>query len=847
MYRALFSSVITGFTLITVLFGGFGEADAQDTDTQDADTLPSIEAKTEGMQKMDGFVPLFWDDDAGKMWMEISRFEEDLLHYTSLPAGLGQNDIGLNRGDLGPQHVVVFRRVGPRVLMEEPNQRFRAISDDPMERKSVLDGFPPSVQWGWKIAAQTDDRVLVDATDFFLTDWHGVISTLRRSKQGTWKLDKGRSALYLPRTRTFPKNSEVEVTLTFTSDNPGSLVRSVSASAGALTVRQHHSFVELPAGYQPRASDPRAGYGGISFMDYATPIGEPLLKRYISRHRLEKVDPSAAVSDPVEPIIYYLDPGTPEPVRTALIEGGNMWNEAFEAAGYRNAFRVEILPDTADPMDLRYNVIQWVHRSTRGWSYGNSVRDPRTGEILKGHVTLGSLRVRQDYLLAEGLLSPYDDGDGVPTAMSEMALARIRQLAAHEIGHTLGLSHNYISSAQRSVGPQSVMDYPQPRIGLKDGRIDVLDAYENEIGAWDKVAIRYGYQDFPEGTNEAAALDRILEDARNDGITFITDQDARPAGSAHPLAHLWDNGANAATELDRMMDVRRVALNNFSEAAIRNGRPLATLEEALVPLYLSHRYQVEAASKVLGGLYYTYALRGDGQQPLRPVPESEQKRAMEALLRTLDPSELTLPDKVLELIPPRPAGYGLNRELFRRYTGLVFDAISPAVVAADNTVAMILQPERAARLVQQEARDQALPGLGEVIRDLVDATFEADTDNGYEAEVSRAVQRVVVDRLMGLAARAPMPQVRAVASLALDELAERAEQRTASDGGDADRAHFYLIAKDVRRFLDRPMEPGQSPAPVEAPPGSPIGDPGLWSLPSWAGLIQDAPLRCTAW
>ena len=841
MYRALFSSIITGFTLITMLFGGVGEANAQD-----ADTLPSIEEKTEGMQKMDGFIPLFWDVDEGEVWMEISRFEEELLHYTSLPAGLGQNDLGLNRGDLGPAHVVVFRRVGPRVLMEEPNQRYRAISDDPMERKSVLDGFPASVHWGWEVAAETDDRVLVDVTDFFLTDWHGVISSLKRSNQGTWKLDKGRSALYLPRTRTFPKNSEVEVTLTFTSDDPGSLVRSVSASPGALTVRQHHSFVELPTGYTPRVADPRAGYGGISFMDYATPIGEPLAKRYISRHRLEKVDPSAAVSDPVEPIIYYLDPGTPEPVRTALITGGNMWNQAFEAAGYRNAFRVEVLPDDADPMDLRYNVIQWVHRSTRGWSYGSSVRDPRTGEILKGHVTLGSLRVRQDYLLAEGLLSPYDNGDAVPTAMSEMALARIRQLSAHEIGHTLGLSHNYIASSQRSDGPQSVMDYPHPRIGLNGGRIDVLDAYENEIGAWDKVAIAYGYQDFPRGTDEAAALDRILKDARDDGITFITDQDARPAGSAHPLVHLWDNGANAATELDRMMDVRSVALSNFGEAAIRNGQPLATLEEALVPLYLHHRYQVEAAAKVVGGLYYTYALRGDGQQPLRPVPASEQERAMEALMRTLDPSELTLPDNVLALIPPRPAGYRLHQELFRRYTGLVFDAISPAVVAADNTVAMVLQPERAARLVQQEARDHNLPGLGDIIRELVEATFEAHVDNGYEAEVSRAVQRVVVDRLMGLAARAPMPQVRAVASLALDELAGRSEQWSAADSGDADRAHFYLIAKDVRRFLDRPMDPGQTPASVAAPPGSPIGDPGLWS-PLWSGVIQDAPLTCTAW
>jgi len=827
------SRAVSALLLTSLLSPGPAASQQRGGAASDTTPLPTIEAKTAGMRKLDGFIPAYWEESAGKMWMEIGRWNEELLHYASLPAGMGQNDVGLNRGDLSSEHVVVFKRVGPKVLMEEPNYRYRAVSDDPLERKSVEDGFPTSILWGFTVAAETGTRVLVDATEFFLSDWHGVIGTLRRTNQGTFRLESSRSAFFLPRTKAFPKNTEVEVTLTFTSDQAGDLVRSVTPTAGALTVREHHSFVELPplGSFRPRKADPRAGFSGIDYMDYAQPIGEDLTQRYIARHRIEKRNPDAARSEPVEPIIYYLDPGTPEPVRSALLEGGAWWNQAFEAAGFIDAFRMEVLPDTADPMDARYNVLQWVHRSTRGWSYGNSIVDPRTGEILKGHVTLGSLRVRQDYLLGEGLLSPYETGDEDPTAVSEMALHRIRQLSAHEMGHTLGLSHNYISSAHRERGVQSVMEYPQPRATLVNGRVHIgRDSYDEGIGAWDKVAIAYGYTQFPEGTDEDAALEKILMDAERDGIILLTDQDARPAGSAHPQVHLWDNGENVAEELHRMMDVRRVALERFGERAIKTGEPLATLEEVLVPLYLHHRYQAEATTKVVAGQYYTYAMRGDGQEPLRAVPASEQRAALTALMRTLDPKELAIPRSVLAKLPPRPFRYQPHQDLFARTTGLVFDAVTPAASAADVTLMFLFHPERAARMVQQNALDSSLPSLSEVIATVRQATFGLSPSDGYEAEINRAVETAFVARLMALTGRAPNAQVRAVASYELDELVGWMSE-SLDQASDADRAHYLMLAAEISRFQRREFDPSMMPATPEAPPGAPIGEPPL----EWLG------------
>lgn len=786
----------------------------------DTDKLKSISEATKGMKKFEGFFDFYWNAKQGKIWLEIERWDEEFLYLNSLPAGIGSNDIGLDRGQLGNTRIVKFQRVGPKVLMIQPNYSFRAITDNAAEQLSVEQAFAQSTIWGFQVAAEQDGRVLVDATDFYLRDAHDVVGSLKNMEQGAYRLEPSRSAVYLEHTKNFPDNSEVEVTLTFVGDNPGRYVRQVVPTPEAITVRQRHAFIRLPDDkYEPRKFDPRAGFFGIRYQDYATPIAEPLMKRFIARHRLQKKDPNAEMSEPVEPIVYYVDRGAPEPIRSALIEGAQWWNQAFEAIGYKNALQVKVLPQDVDPMDVRYNVIQWVHRSTRGWSYGSSVIDPRTGEIIKGHVSLGSLRVRQDFLIATGLLAPYETGEPVPPTMQEMALARLRQLSAHEVGHTLGLTHNFAASVAHRA---SVMDYPHPYVQInEDGTFDLSEAYDVGIGEWDNVAIAYGYQKFPEAT-EASQLDQILQDSFSEGLIFIADQDARPAGGAHPLAHLWDNGTDAADELLRILDIRELALERFSEKNIRMRAPHATLEAALVPIYLFHRYQVDAASKLLGGLYYTYALRGDGQTVTEIVAAEEQRHALEALLETLKPERLAVPERLLKIIPPRAYGYQRDRETFRIRTGVTFDPLAAAETAANMTVEFILHPARAARLVEYHARDAAYPGLTDVIDKLLAVTWKSESETGYRGEVRRVVEQVVLYNMMALAANDHASnQVRAIAALKLDELKTWLEAQLRT-GDSSERAHAYFAAAQIEKFQQEPGNWDFS-RPVEPPAGSPIG------------------------
>lgn len=802
------------FCLLVFAISTISYAQRKNKDTSESNVQTSI-------KNYDGYFNFYYDEGEDKIILKVDKLDQEFLYVSALSAGVGSNDIGLDRGQLGRERVVKFIKAGQKLLLVQPNYDYRAVSNNPDETRSVEEAFAQSVLWGFPIMKESNGSIEVDATDFLIRDVHDVSGRLASLNQGNYQLDKSRSAFNLLNTKNFPNNSEFDVLLTFVGNPKGSEVRSVAPDAKAITVREHHSLVKLPDdNYEPRIFDPRAGYYPISYMDYATPVSEPIVKRFITRHRLEKKNPEADISEAVEPIIYYLDRGAPEPIRSALMDGASWWNQAFEEAGFKDAFQVKLLPEGVDPLDIRYNVIQWVHRSTRGWSYGGGVTDPRTGEIIKGHVSLGSLRVRQDFLIAEGLLAPYKDEDSIPKDMEEMALARLRQLSAHEVGHTIGLAHSYTSSSE---GRASVMDYPHPLAEIKDGKITINKAYDDEIGAWDKVAVNFGYRQFGSLEEERKGLNGIIQKSLSDGLTFLSDQDARPKGGAHAYAHLWDNGKSASDELNRVMEVRKLALDNFGENNIRTNTPFASLEEVLVPIYFFHRYQIEAAVKVIGGLNYRYALRGDDQLITELVSGEEQIKALEALINTIRPESLTLSEKLLQMIPPRPIGYSRGRELTELRTGLTFDAIGAAETAANMTLELLLNPDRMSRMVEYKARDNAQPGLGVVLDRLVNATWKSKNETGIKAEIQRVVNSVLLKNLMILASNeSSTTQVKSIVLLKINELKSWLSNKVKAESNLGTRAHYTHAIDQISRFQKNPTQ-HKKEGKLKVPDGSPIG------------------------
>ena len=777
--------------------------------------LPSIGEFTSDMTKKDGLIPVYYDDESDKVYLAVPTDHAEYLFQSSLPYGVGSNNIGLDRGQLGDTRLVSFEKFGNKVLLKQHNTKYRAVHGGDAEKQSIDEAFADSVIAGFTLVAKSDSASLIDYTPFLLSDIHGIGNRLAATNQGSFGVDKMRSGVYLPKTKGFEKNTELEALVTFAGKKPGEYVQQVTPDPESLSVHLHHSFVALPDdNYTPREYHPYSGYWKFSYFDYSTPISEPTEQRFITRHRLNKKTPHAAMSEAVEPIVYYLDPGIPEPVMTALKEGASWWNQAYEAAGYKDAFQVKVLPEGADPMDVRYNVINWVHRATRGWSYGSSVVDPRTGEIIKGHVTLGSLRVRQDYLIALGLTSPFKDGSTDTTAQQEMALDRIRQLSAHEVGHTLGIAHNFAASENNRA---SVMDYPHPKISIKNGKISLEGAYDKGIGAWDIHAVAYGYQDFASDVEEAEALAKIIVKGRNEGLSFKSDPDTRSSRHASANGHMWENGSNPLDAFDEISQVRELALANLGLDTLSPNSSLSSLENALVPIYLLHRYQLEAVAKQVGGLVYEYERKGDytqaqGQQFVAPAV---QQRAMQQLITATTADYLTIPESVLALIPPTAYGDDITREHFKGKMGLMLDPVSAAASASNFAFELLLHPERLNRLEWQtrSTNDRRKKvGVSMLVKQILNVHWYK---NKSQSPLAKRLQLVALNAVMKAVTNDKLaPEVRMEAELALLEFSEWLDDK-------ADDNQYEILKEQFDTYWASKAWP--STFEVEPlPPGSPI-------------------------
>ena len=765
-----------------------------------------------GTRKIDGFIDLYIDDDTNRILASLPARGADgvllkAIHSARLTAGLGSNPVGLDRGWGESGRVVEFRRFGDKVVLEEVNLRYRADADNPLEARAVRESFARSFLASFEVLDSGRNGVVIDLTPFLTSDHLNLVQYLKDREQGSFNVAEDRTFIDPENTFSFPDNTEIDVFFTLTSSDPGREVETTAASGRDATLIQHHSFVRLPEpGYEPLRSDPRAGAIEEVHYDYSVPLRDPIEVRLARRYRLE-VGPDGKV---VDPIVFYIDGGAPEPIRSALVDGARWWEDAFEAAGYPGGYRVEILPEDAHPLDIRYNVVQWVHRQTRGWSYGGGVSDPRTGEMLKGHVNLGSLRVRQDRMIFEGLLGADKTGTGEADDPIELSLARIRQLSAHEVGHALGFAHNFAASSDRKA---SVMDYPAPDVKLRDGELDVSAAYGVGVGAWDVFTTDWLY-----GDHTSAQREELIREAYDSGLTYVADSEGRSPGTGHPEGSVWDNGANAADALREVMKVRAFALERFGPDNIAEGRPVSSLNQAIVPIYLYHRYQTAAAAKPLGGMRFGYGVNGDVTPAGEIVDPADQRDALDALLLTLDAEALDISEETLAHLTPSLGSFSFadnDRELFRRTAYPAFDTVAAADTAAGLSLGVIFHPQRAARLVEFHRRDPANPSLEEVLKTVRDHVVGQDGD-ARTGEIAQVIRNRYGYALMDLAMSDTTPSVKARAE---GELALYARQL-----GRTRRKADSWMAGEITQFLDRPATAAKPVVKTrQLPPGSPIG------------------------